>query len=79
MTRGVPAEKLTEVSEAGGPAVSITMTRETGSTRGGVGSVPGAVDGCGRREPQPRIAASQVAAHRGFRDIARVKGVRGET
>jgi hypothetical protein len=37
MTRGVPAVKLTTVSDGGGPAVSKTITLDSASTRAAVG------------------------------------------
>jgi hypothetical protein len=77
MIRGVPAAKLTEVSEGGGPAVSSTMTRASARTRAGAGVPDGVGVAIGCLEPQAS-AISQVAGVVGLRNIARITTVRGK-
>src|SRR3954470_4915176 len=77
MVRALPAEKLTEVSEGGGPEVSSTITRFNGRTRAAVGTAGAATAG-GRCEPQPQpkmAGSSQVAGLLRLRDIARTGDV----
>ena len=70
MILGVPATKVTDVSDGGGPEVSRTMTRESGSTRTGGGVAVGAL-AAWREEPHAPSRSSPVAQHPGLRDIAR--------
>jgi hypothetical protein len=67
--------KVTDVSLGGGPAVSSMNTRASGKVRGAIG--PGSSDAIGAlRPPHAKqtahsVIASQVAAWRGCRDIAK--------
>jgi hypothetical protein len=78
----VPAVKLTDVSEGGGPEVSSTMTRTSGRIRATVGA-SGVVGATGWRAPQApteqsAATPSQVAGRLDPRDIPGITLVRGE-
>ena len=82
--RGLPVVKVTEVSAGGGPEVSSTKTRASGSSFGadGVAGLSGTGTE-GRRPPQARIALavnmrSKVAPPTGSRDIVPITEVRSE-
>jgi hypothetical protein len=84
--RGLPVVKVTEVSDGGGPEVSSTKTRASGSTLGATGATDSAGLSAteGLRPPQARTALiaetrSQVAPPTGPRDIAPIKEVRSES
>ena len=76
MTRGVPAVKLTMVSEGGGPEVSSTKARAKGNTRAAAGAATGLADGTDCREPQATRTRRQVARLPTPRDIPPI--IRGE-
>jgi hypothetical protein len=73
---GAPVVKLTEVSEGGGPDVSSTMTRASGSIRETAGDDVGV--GTGALDPHAPRTTSQVARLFRLRNIPRILKVRGE-
>ena len=69
----MPVVNVTEVSEGGGPEVSSTNTRASGSTRGATGPASGSVVGAWRLPHAPITAAkigSLFAARKALPDIA---------
>ena len=72
MVRRVPVAKVTDVSGGGGPEVSSTMTRESGTCRETVGAAGVSGDAVADR-PQPQAASRKaVETSSGHRDIPRM-------